>query len=101
MSTKMDKFYFKGERISKQTLDKYFKWYKILSAIKGGCNARNELMQRFGLYVRDNMSALKADGMCVTVGRGTHSYYELTTKGEQLINDVKQYEKERKENEKI
>ena len=100
MGTVMEKFYFKGEQISKQTLNKYIKWAKILSAIKNGCNTRDELTQRFGLYARDNMSALKADDMCVTIGRGTHSYYGLTSKGEQLINDVKQYEKE-KRNEKI
>ena len=101
MSTKMDKFYFKGEQINKATLNKYVKWEKILSAIKGGCNTRDDLMQRFSMYARDAMSALKADGMCVTIGRGTHSYYEITTKGEQLIEDVKQYNKEKKENEKI
>lgn len=100
MGTKMDKFYFKGEQISKQTLNKNIKWAKILSAIKGGCDTRDELTQRFGLYARDNMSDIKAGGMCITIGRGMHSYYGLTAKGEQLINDVKQYEKE-KRNEKI
>ena len=97
----MEKFYFKGEQISKQTLNKYLKWAKILSAIKNGCNTRDELTQRFGLYAKGTMTYIKADGMCVTIGRGTHSYYGLTSKGEQLINDIKQYEKERKENEKI
>ena len=101
MPTAMEKFYFKGEQISKQTLNKYIKWAKILSAIKGGCNSRDELTQRFGLYARDNISAIRIAGMCVTIGRGHHSYYELTTKGEQLINDVKQYEKEKRKNEEV
>ena len=100
MGTVMEKYYFKGEQINKSTLNKYIKWEKILSAIKGGCNNREYITQRFGMYAKDCSTHLKADGMIATVGHGIHAYYQVTKKGEQLINDVKQYEKEKK-NEKI
>ena len=100
MGTPMDKFYFKGEQISKQTLDKIIKWGKMLSAITGGCNTREELSQRFGCGTKGRISHLKKAGMIVSVGRGINSYYELQEKGVKLIDDVKQYEKE-KRNEKI
>lgn len=97
----MEKYYLNGQRINKQTLNKYIKWSRILTAIKGGCDNRELLKQRFGLYAKDCASALKADGMMETFGKGIHAYYKVTDKGEQIINDIKQYEKEKKENEKI
>lgn len=100
MGTVTEKFYFKGQQISKQTLNKYIKWGGLLSAIKNGADNPAFLKERCGQYTRDAVHHMKNSGLVKTIGNGIHSLYSVTEKGEQLIKDVKQYEREKK-NEQI
>ena len=91
-----EKFYFKGQQISKQTINKLLKWEVVLSAIKGGSDNPDLLKERCGRYASDNITAIKRAGYINTIGKGRHLLYVVTKEGEQLIEDVKQYRKEKK-----
>ena len=95
-----EKFYFKGQQISKQTINKLLKWEVVLSAIKSGSDNPDFLKERCGRYAPDNITDIKRAGYITTIGKGRHITYTLTKEGEQLIEDVKQYRKEKK-NEQI
>lgn len=91
-----EKFYFKGQKISKQTINKLLKWETILSAIKSGSDNPDFLKERCGRYAIDTVYFMKKAGLIKPIGRGMHTLYTVTEKGEQLIEDVKQYRKEKK-----
>ena len=91
-----EKFYFKGQQISKQTINKLLKWEVVLSAIKSGSNSPDFLRERCGSYAPSNITAIKRAGYIRTDGNGRHLLYILTKEGEQLIEDIKQYRKEKK-----
>lgn len=85
---------------NKATINKYLKWETVLSAIKNGANNPDFLRERCGSYVRDGVHHMKKAGLIKPIGMGVHLIYTVTQKGEQLIEDVKQYRKEKK-NEQI
>ena len=95
-----ERFYFNGKQIKKHVLDKYIKWEKILSAIKNGTDNTCFLKERLGLWAKDSILPLKREGMIIASNNNRTATYKVSEKGEQLIKDVKQYQKEKK-NEKI
>ena len=96
----MEKFYFNGEKILKQTLSKYDRWTKVLIAIKNGADDAESIRDRLGVWATYMLRPMKKDGMVKASSSTRVATYTITEKGEQLINDIKQYKKE-KENEKI
>lgn len=101
MGTVTEKFYFKGQKIPKQTINKLLKWETVLSAIKTGSDSPAFLKERCGYYAQsNNLTDIKKAGYIKTIGNGRHLLYTVTKEGEQLIEDIKQYRKEKK-NEQI
>lgn len=94
-----EKFYFNGKPIKKHVLDKYIKWEKILSAIKNGTDDACFLKERLGVWAKDSILYLKREGMIIASNNNRTATYTVSEKGEQLIKDVKQYQKEKKDEE--
>lgn len=94
-----EKFYFNGKPIKKHVLDKYIKWEKVLSAIKNGTDDACFLKERLGAWARDSIQYLKKEGVIVASSNTRVATYKVSEKGEQLIKDVKQYQKEKKDEE--
>ena len=95
-----EKFYFNGKQIKKHVLDKYIKWEKILSAIKNGSDDVCFLRERLGSWAKDSILPLKREGMIIASNNNITATYNVSEKGEQLIKDVKQYQKEKKNEER-
>ena len=100
MVFKQEEYYLNGKKVLKQTLSKYINWASVLSAIKNGADDSESLQARLGKGVKFMLTPLKREGLCVASSSTRVATYTITPKGEQLINDIKQYEKEKK-NEKI
>ena len=99
MAPKMEKYYLNGKKILKQTLDKYIRWAAVLVAIKNGANDSVSIRERLGNGARLFLCPMKKDGLIVATSKATDAIYSVTEKGEQLINDIKQYKKENKNEE--
>jgi len=99
MPAKREEFYLNGKKILKQTLNKYIKWAAVLSAIKNGANDSVLIGERLGNGARLFLCPMKREGFIYASSRTTDAIYYVTEKGEQLINDIKQYEKENKNEE--
>lgn len=91
-----EKYYFKGQQVTKQTLNKLLKWGAILSAIKNGADNPDFLRERCGRTAVGGLKHIKNAGLMEPIGKGIHTLYTVTKEGEQLIEDVKQYRKEKK-----
>ena len=100
MVFKQEQHYFNGQKVLKQTISKYENWANVLSAIKNGANDSESIQDRLGKGAKYLLTPLKKEGLCVASSSTRVATYKITPKGEQLINDVKQYKKEKK-NEKI
>lgn len=99
MPVKQEKFYLNGKKILKQTLNKYIKWASVLSAIKNGANDSVLIRERLGNGAKLFLVPMKKEGFISATNRNTDAIYSVTPKGEKLIDDIKQYEKEKKNEE--
>lgn len=100
MVFKREEYYFNGKKVLKQTLSKYINWAAVLSAIKNGADDSVSIQERLGMGAKFMLVPLKKEGLCVASSSTRVATYTVTPKGEQLINEIKQYQKEKK-NEKI
>lgn len=99
MPVKREEFYLNGKKILKQTLNKYIKWAAALSAIKNGANDSVLIRERLGNGAKLFLCPMKKEGLISATSKSTDAIYFVTEKGEQLINDIKQYEREKKNEE--
>ena len=99
MVYKNEEHYFNGGKIKKHVLNKYIAWSKVLSAIKNGADSYELIRERLGNGCHDMLGPLKKGEYIIASSRTRIATYTITPKGEQLIKDVKQYEKEKKNEE--
>lgn len=94
-----EEYYFNGKKVRKHVLNKYISWSKVLSAIRNGADNYETLRERLGKGCGDMIHALKKEDMIVGSSTTRVATYTITKKGEQLIEDVKQHKKEKKDEE--
>ena len=95
-----EEHYFNGKKVRKHVLNKYISWSRVLSAIKNGADCYDLLRERLGMSSGDMIKALKKEDLIVASSSTRVATYAITEKGVQLIKDVKQYEKEKKDEER-
>lgn len=100
MVNKREEYFFRGEKVLKQTLNKYIAWEKVLSAVKNGADSYELLRERLGKGSGDMIRAIKKAGLLKASSSTRVATYSITEKGVELINDVKQYKKEKKDEER-